>query len=50
MSKVHRIYVEKRSEFAVEALELLHNLENQLKINSIQELIAMMFKVLTISF
>ena len=36
MSKVHRIYVEKRKEFAVEALELLHNLKNQLKINNLE--------------
>ena len=33
MAKVHRIYVEKRKEFAVESVELLHNLTNQLKIN-----------------
>ena len=36
MSKVHRIYVEKRKEFAVEALELLHNLKNQLKIKNLE--------------
>ena len=36
MSKVHRIYVEKRKEFAVEALELLHNLKSQLKINNLE--------------
>ena len=36
MSKVHRIYVEKRKEFAVEALELLHNLQNQLKIKNLE--------------
>ena len=38
MSKVHRIYVEKRREFAVEATELLHNLTHQLKIDSIQDI------------
>ena len=37
MAKVHRIYVEKRKEFAVESVELLHNLTNQLKINGISE-------------
>ena len=36
MSKVHRIYVEKRKEFAVEALELFHNLRNQLKIKNLE--------------
>ena len=36
MSKVHRIYVEKRKEFAVEALELFHNLKNQLKIKNLE--------------
>ena len=36
MSKVHRIYVEKRKEFAVEAIELLHNLQNQLKIKNLE--------------
>ena len=36
MSKVHRIYVEKRKEFAVEALELFNNLKNQLKIENLE--------------
>ena len=35
MNKVHRIYVEKKKEYAVEAKELLHNLQTQLKLNSL---------------
>ncbi len=37
MAKVHRIYVEKRKEYAVEATELFNNITNQLKIQSINE-------------
>ena len=36
MNKVHRIYVEKRFEYAVEAKELLNNLRNQLKIKDLK--------------
>ena len=32
MKKVYRIFVEKRKEYAVEALEVLTNLKTQLKI------------------
>ena len=32
MSKVYRVYVEKRKEYKVEALEVLHNIKEQLKI------------------
>ena len=38
MSKVYRIYVEKRKDYAVEAAEILNNLKTQLKIDSITEL------------
>ena len=38
MSKVYRVYVEKRKEYAVEALEVLTNLKTQLKINSLEGL------------
>ena len=38
MSKVYRVYVEKRSNFAVEANELLHNLNEQLKIANLNEI------------
>ena len=36
MNKVHRIYVEKRIEYAVEAKELLHNLKTQLKLKNLE--------------
>ncbi len=36
MNKVHRIYVEKRNEYAVEAKELLHNLQTQLKLKNLE--------------
>ena len=36
MNKVHRIYVEKRIEYAVEAKELLHNLQTQLKLSNLE--------------
>ena len=32
MNKVNRVYVEKRKDFAVEALEILNNLKVQLKL------------------
>jgi len=38
MSKVYRIYVEKRKEYAVEADEILNNLKTQLKLNTITSL------------
>ena len=38
MSKVYRIYVEKRKDYAVEADEILNNLKTQLKIDSISDL------------
>ena len=37
MSKVYRVYVEKRKDFAVEADEILSNLKTQLKIDSLKE-------------
>ena len=33
MSRVYRIYVEKRKDYAVEAVELFNNLKIQLKIS-----------------
>ena len=38
MKKVYRIFVEKRKEYAVEALEVLTNLKTQLKIDSLDDL------------
>ncbi len=38
MNKVHRIYVYKRQEYAVEAVELLNNLRNQLKIKDLKDI------------
>ena len=38
MSKVYRVYVEKRNDFKVEALEVLHNIKNQLKIDALEDL------------
>ena len=38
MSKVYRIYVEKRKDYAVEANDLLNDLKTQLKIDSITSL------------
>ena len=38
MSKVYRVYVEKRKEYAVEALEVLTNLKTQLRITSLEGL------------
>ena len=38
MSKVYRIYVEKRKDFAVEAAEILENLKTQLKLDSLEAL------------
>ena len=32
MNKVNRVYVEKRKDYAVEALEILNNLKVQLKL------------------
>ena len=36
MSKVYRVYVEKRKEYAVEASEVFHGLKKQLKINNLE--------------
>ncbi|MBQ4570512.1 MAG: phosphoribosylformylglycinamidine synthase [Bacilli bacterium] len=36
MNNVHRIYVEKRIEYVVEAKELLHNLQTQLKLSNLE--------------
>ena len=38
MSNVYRVYVEKRKEFAVEALEVLNNIKTQLKICNLEDL------------
>ena len=38
MNKVNRVYVEKRKDFAVEALEILNNLKVQLKLNTLNNL------------
>ena len=38
MSKVYRVYVEKRKEYAVESLEVLNGLQNQLHINGLKDL------------
>ena len=38
MSKVFRIYVKKREEFAVEAKEVLENLRVQLKLDNLRDL------------
>ena len=34
MSKVYRVYVEKRKDYAVEADEILNNLRTQLKLDT----------------
>ena len=39
MNKVYRVYVEKRKEYAVEAVEILNNLKTQLKIEKDYHLI-----------
>ena len=36
MQLVHRIYVEKRKEYAVESTELFHNLKTQLKLTNLK--------------
>ncbi len=38
MSKVYRVYVEKRKEYAVEASEVFHGLKKELKINNLEAL------------
>ena len=38
MNKVYRVYVEKRKEYAVEALEILNNLKTQLKLDNLKDL------------
>ena len=38
MNKVYRVYVEKRKEYAVEAVEILNNLKTQLKIDNLVDL------------
>ena len=38
MSKVYRVYVQKRKEYAVESQEVLNNLKTQLNINTLNEL------------
>ena len=38
MSLVYRVYVQKRNEFAVEAMEIYNNLKEELKINSLSKL------------
>lgn len=38
MSKVYRIFVKKRNEFAVEAMEIYNNLNSELKINNLSTL------------
>ena len=38
MSNVYRVYVEKRKDFKVEALEVLHNIKAQLKIEALEDL------------
>ena len=38
MNKVNRVYVEKRKEYAVEALEILNNLKVQLKLDNLNNL------------
>ena len=38
MSKVYRVFVEKRKDYAVEAVELLHNIKHQLKITGLEDL------------
>ena len=38
MSKVYRVYVEKRKEYAVEALEILHNLKKELYLDKLTDL------------
>ena len=38
MNKVYRVYVEKRKEYAVEAIEILNNLKTQLKIDNLVDL------------
>ena len=38
MSRVYRVYVEKRKEYAVEAIEILHNLKKELKLEGLNDL------------
>ena len=38
MSKVYRVYVEKKKAYAVEAIEILNNLKAQLKLNNLENL------------
>ena len=38
MNKVYRVYVEKRSEYAVDAKKLFHNIKSQLKINELENI------------
>ncbi len=38
MSKVYRVFVEKRKDYSVEAVELLHNIKHQLKITGLENL------------
>ena len=38
MSKVYRVFVEKRKDYAVEAVELLHNIKHQLKITGLEDI------------
>ena len=38
MSKVYRVYVEKKKEYAVEALEILHNLKKELYLDKLTDL------------
>ena len=38
MSKVYRVYVEKRKEYAVEASEVFHGIKKELKINNLESL------------
>ena len=37
MSKVYRVYVEKKSAYAIEANELLNNIQTQLKIETVTD-------------
>ena len=38
MSRVYRVYVEKKKEYAVEALEILHNLKKELYLDKLTDL------------
>ena len=38
MNLVYRVFVQKRKEFAVEAMEIFNNLKNELKINNLLSL------------